>query len=236
MEIKQKLIPATLTKTRPKIAMKPNWITIHETDNIKNGADAEAHARLQASGNVRTASWHFSVDQSEIWQSIPTNEVAWANGDGSKGEGNRESISIELCVNADGDFEKTKQNAVWLVQFLMKKYSIPISNVVQHNKWTGKNCPRNLRKSGWNEFINQIKAGGAIAVAASKTVANMYDLSYMKDYKLLGIRSSKHTDEICEKVADYMEANANCVLLIKRGFDLQLLQKTLNEMYPEDIE
>jgi hypothetical protein len=62
----------------------------------------------------------------------------------------------------------------------------------------------------------------------------MYDLSYMKDYKLIGIRSSKHPSEICVKVEDYMEANANCALLLKRGFDLRLLQKTLNKMFPED--
>lgn len=233
MEIKQMLIPVTNKTARPRTPMTPRWISIHETDNTKKGADARAHAKLQYNGNVRVASWHFSVDDREIYQSIPTNEIAWANGDG-QGKGNMQGISIELCVNSDGDFNKTKQNAVWLVQYLMKKYSIPISNVVQHNKWTGKNCPRNLRKSGWSAFIDQIKSGGATAVAASKSVANMYDLSYMKDYKLLGIRSSKHTDEICENVADYMEANANCVLLLKRGFDLRLLQKTLNDMYPEN--
>ena len=115
----------------------------------------------------------------------------------------------------------------------MDKYNISISNVVQHNKWSGKNCPRNLRKSGWGTFINQIK-GSDTAVAASKTVESMYDLSYMKDYKLIGIRSSKHTNEINDKVSEYMMANANFLVLTKRGADLQGLQKTLNDMYPEE--
>jgi N-acetylmuramoyl-L-alanine amidase len=78
----------------------------------------------------------------------------------------------------------------------MSKHNIPIGNVVQHNKWSGKNCPRRLRASGWSTFINQIKSGGATAVAAPKSVDNMYDLSYLKDYKLIGIRSSKHPNEI----------------------------------------
>jgi hypothetical protein len=43
-----------------------------------------------------------------------------------------------------------------------------------------KNFPRSLRKSGWNSFIIQIKSTGATTVAASKTVENMYDLSYIR--------------------------------------------------------
>jgi len=232
MEIKQKLIPVTLTATRSRIAMNPKWITIHETDNPNKGANALAHAKLQANGNSRTASWHFTVDSDEIYQSIPTNEVAWHAGD-SRGPGNMQSIAIEICVNSDGNFEKAKANAAWLVRYLMEKHNISIGNVVQHNHWSGKNCPRNIRAQGWDKFISLVKGSGA-TVAAPKTVANMYDLSYMKDYKLIGIRSSKSATEIGEKIAEYMEANANCVLLLKRDFDLRLLQKTLNEMYPEE--
>lgn len=212
--------------------MKPTHITIHETDNPGKGADAEAHAKLQYNGNSRTASWHFSVDDKEIYQSIPTNEEAFHAGDGRNGPGNKTSIAIEICVNSDGDFTKAKENAAWLVNYLMEKHDIPLSNVVQHNKWSGKNCPRNIRAQGWDKFISLVK-GSETNVSASKTVQSMYDLSYMKDYKLIGIRSSKHTNEITDKVTQYMEANANFVLLTKRGADLRALQKTLNAMYPE---
>ena len=71
-----------------------------------------------------------------------------------------------------------------------------------------------------------------MAVEASKSVESMYDLSYLKDGKLVGLHSSKHTDEINEKVSWAMVANANYVLLIKRGNDLRTLQKALNDMYP----
>jgi N-acetylmuramoyl-L-alanine amidase len=80
MQIKQKLIPTRYKDTRPGIAMNPVYITIHETDNTSAGADAEAHAKLQASGNSRTASWHYTVDDKEIWQSVPDDEVAWHAG------------------------------------------------------------------------------------------------------------------------------------------------------------
>jgi N-acetylmuramoyl-L-alanine amidase len=212
--------------------MNPIYITIHETDNTNKGADASAHARLQASGNSRTASWHYSVDEAEIYQSVPDNEVAWHAGDG-RGTGNLKSIGIEICVNSDGNFAKAKENVAWLVRHLMSKHNIPIGNVVQHNKWSGKNCPRRLRASGWSSFINLIKSNPT-AVTAPKTAENMYDLSYLKDYELIGIRSSKHPNEIHEKVTWAMEANANCVLLLKRGYDLRGLQKALNEMYQEE--
>ncbi|MDN3019011.1 N-acetylmuramoyl-L-alanine amidase [Paenibacillus sp. BSR1-1] len=129
-------------------------MTIHETDNTSRGANAEAHARLQVRGNSRTASWHLQVDDQEIIQSIPFDEVAWAAGDGSNGPGNRTSIHIEMCVNADGDYEKTISNTVEVVQYVMSKFNIPIDRVVPHKHWTGKNCPRNLLPN-WDSFIKR---------------------------------------------------------------------------------
>lgn len=37
------------------------YIVVHETANTAKGANADTHARLQANGNSRQASWHFSV-------------------------------------------------------------------------------------------------------------------------------------------------------------------------------
>ena len=159
MNIIQKLIPTKYARIRPGIKMTPKYITIHETGNTLKGANAKAHANLLYNGNQeRVASWHFTVDDKEIYQHLPTNEVGYHAGDGS-GPGNRQSIGIEICVNSDGNFEKAKANAAWLVRYLMQKHNIPIGNVVQHNKWSGKNCPANLRKSGWSAFINLVKNG-----------------------------------------------------------------------------
>lgn len=157
MEIKQQFIPAKYTRIRPGIPLNPTYITVHETSNTAKGADAEAHARLLSSGNQeRVASWHFTVDDKEIIQHIPENEVAWHAGDGGNGPGNRKSLSLEICVNEDGNYEKAKENAVWLVRYLMSKHNIPIGNVVPHKHWTGKDCPHNLLPH-WNEFIKQVE-------------------------------------------------------------------------------
>lgn len=166
MKIIQMLIPQSNKFTRPGTAINPKYITIHETDNPNTGANALAHAKLQQRGNSRQASWHFTVDSGDtIYQSIPTNEVAWACGDGS-GQGNLASISIEICVNTDGDFEQAKKNAAWLVRYLMDKYNISIQNVVQHNHWSGKNCPRTIRKEGWEKFL------ALIPLSPSKSPSN----------------------------------------------------------------
>jgi N-acetylmuramoyl-L-alanine amidase len=165
MNIQQQWIPVAHRHIRPRITMKPEYITIHETANTAKGADAQAHARLLARGNTRTASWHFTVDDKRIIQHIPENEVAWHAGDGRNGPGNRKSIGIEICVNADGDFVRAQENAIRLVRMLMNKYKIPVSRVVPHKHWSGKNCPANLLKQ-WPAFIARVRQGGSASPTA----------------------------------------------------------------------
>jgi len=160
MKIIQRFIPTSNKDTRPGIKMVPKYITIHETDNPSPGADAQAHAWLQERGNDRTASWHLQIDDQEAIQSIPFDEVAWAAGDGRNGTGNLKSIHIEICVNSDGDYKQAVQNTAEVTKQLLDQLNIPQSNVVQHNYWTGKKCPRNLRSGekgiSWNDFINMV--------------------------------------------------------------------------------
>ena len=63
-------------------------------------------------------------------------------------------ISIELCVNQDGDFEKAFDNGARLTAYLMKAYDLKLDDVQQHNYFNGKNCPQTIRESGrWQEFL-----------------------------------------------------------------------------------
>lgn len=167
MNIRELLIPTSNEELRPQIKRVPTYITIHETDNPRTGADAEAHAKLQFRGNSREASWHYSVDDKEIWRSIPDDEVAWACGDGGNGTGNRKSISIEICVNADGNFQKAQSNAKELVRYLMNKWNIPLSHVVPHNHWSGKNCPRHILRN-WKSWVSSIPSSSAVTTKPSQ--------------------------------------------------------------------
>ena len=133
------------------------YITIHETDNWSYGANAEMHSRYIDNGSKDT--WHYSVDDVQAIQSFEHTIRTWNAGDG-RGSGNMESISIEICVNRDGNYNKAVQNAIELTRHLMKQLNIPISRVVQHNHWSGKNCPRALRhgRNGitWDDFIRAL--------------------------------------------------------------------------------
>ena len=162
MNIIQDFIPVG-RKNRPgKKLNGPKYITIHDTANPSKGANALMHARYLKGDDAanRPASWHFTVDDRNIVQHLPLDEVGWHAGDGSNGPGNTSSIAIEICENSDGDRAKAEANAAWLVAYLLKRLNLPIESVVQHNKWSGKNCPHIIRarKGGWEAFMAAVKA------------------------------------------------------------------------------
>ncbi|MES9710941.1 N-acetylmuramoyl-L-alanine amidase [Bacillus safensis] len=146
-------------RNRPAYAMNPRYITIHTTANQSAGADARAHARYVNNGGGSTGvSWHFTVDDNRIVQHLPLNENGWHAGDGN-GAGNRSSIGIEICKNRDGNFEKALTHAAGLVKFLMAHLGLKIGNVVSHQHWSGKNCPRPIfnRPGGFEGFKKMIE-------------------------------------------------------------------------------
>lgn len=154
--MKQRLL-STSNANYSGLPMTPTHITVHETANTSKGANAEMHARyLENGAGGRTVSWHYTVDDIETIQHLLTNIVGWHCGDGYNGKGNRHSIGIEICVNEDGDFEQAKRNAQELIRHLMNEHNIPLSNVVPHKHWSGKDCPRNLL-DGWSAFKDDLK-------------------------------------------------------------------------------
>jgi len=152
-----------------------NWqkyIVVHETDNTSIGADADAHARLQRNGNSRNASWHWTVDDKEAVQSFRHTVRCWAAG---TNEGNNGGIHVEICVNRDGNYETALENAAALVAHIMKQTGIKLDKVVQHNYFSGKNCPRNLRAAkpkNWATFLTMVERAAGIAKPAPKPTDN----------------------------------------------------------------
>lgn len=167
------------------------YITIHETGNTNEGANALNHAKYI--NNDSSDTWHYTVDDTQVIQHFNDSVQCWHCGDG-KGDGNLNSIGIEMCINSDGNINKTIDNTIELVQYLMNKYNISIDNVVQHYKWSGKNCPSNIRSGKpitWNTFINKIKNKPIennvfykVQVGAFSNIDNAINLS--NDLKKLG--------------------------------------------------
>ncbi|OIK22129.1 N-acetylmuramoyl-L-alanine amidase [Bacillus amyloliquefaciens] len=200
VKITQDFIPVG-HNNRPGYAMNPAYITVHNTANTARGASAAMHARYEKNPETPT-SWHFTVDDKEIYQHLPLNENGWHAGDGH-GTGNRKSIGIEICENSDGDFEKAVANAQWLIKKLMKDQGISLANVVPHQHWSGKYCPRKLLDR-WDSFKagisgapsspakNETKIGGAtytvkkgdaLSVIAQKTGISMATLQRLNGIK-----------------------------------------------------
>lgn len=162
MKIIEDIIPQKGGKVRPGYVRTKKWIVIHETGNTSNGSNAKGHSNYLknlAIANTTYKSWHYTVDDHEIYHHIPDNEATWNAGDGSReGGGNFAGISMELCINSDGNFEKTMDNAAWLTAKLLKENDLTISAVKQHHDFSGKNCPQTIREKGlWNNFLTTVK-------------------------------------------------------------------------------
>ena len=145
----------------------PNFITIHETGNLKAGADARMHKDFVLNGGGEfEVSFHATIDERSSYQMLPWNAVAWHAGDGTRGVGNNDSIAIETVQV--GNFRATVANLARLTARLMKEWDLPLDRVVQHNHWSGKDCPQYLRAGRlpisnapgitWHQFLNMVKA------------------------------------------------------------------------------
>ncbi len=158
VKVRKNIVPSNIaSKVTSKGTNNKKYIVIHETANTNKGANADAHGRLQANGNSRAASWHYTVDDKEVVQSFSDNVRCWHAGNVKY---NNDGIGIEICVNSDGDYSKAVDNAVDLVKQLMDKNNISASNVVQHHAASGKDCPKYLRAGSkgitWTQFKSKL--------------------------------------------------------------------------------
>jgi N-acetylmuramoyl-L-alanine amidase len=149
--VQEHFIPLTNKTSRPGIKRVPTYITIHNTGNPSEKANARMHTEY-IDKHPGYISWHFSVDDIEIYQEMPCDEVAYHAGTKA---GNDKSIGIEICET--GDYAKAEENAAALVVGLMKEHKIPIEKVVPHQFWSGKYCPHIILDAGWDKFVNKIK-------------------------------------------------------------------------------
>jgi len=195
---------------RPGGSNPCKYITIHETGNAAKGADAAAHAAYLDSdaGERDMVSWHYTVDDHAIVQHLPDYETAYHAGDGKDGPGNTTSIGIEICVNAGGDFEAAKANAAALVRLLMEEHGIPLDNVVQHNRWNGKDCPKTIRATAgaWEAFLALCRGETANVSKLDTDVDTLANVGIIDqpDYWKAGNYSKDTVEALIGKTADYV--------------------------------
>lgn len=137
---------------------------------------AEANCKYYASQYVGASAHYYVGFNGEIWQSVEDKNIAWHCG--TKGKyyhsdcRNSNSIGIELCVRNKGSMADTSRDwyfedatitaAIALTKELMKKYSIPVSNIIRHYDITHKICPNpfvyNHTKHTWNTFKSALNS------------------------------------------------------------------------------
>lgn len=158
--IYQMMMPVREDK-RTGLNQLPQYVTIHNTANEGYGADAYRHANLQINDSRTNISWHYTVDNKQIYQSMPMNEVGYHAGDGLN-MGNIGTIGIEICENADGNYAQAERNAAYLTARILFENNLPSDRVRMHKDWSGKNCAHNILDGtkgtmGWANFKSLVK-------------------------------------------------------------------------------
>lgn len=177
------LLPPNVHGRLVRRTMRPSYITIHSTEN--RGATAANHAQLLLRKGMRSrnnprfgrsgwVTWHYTVDNREVWQHLlPTEQGDHADYGGL---GDRASIGIEICEFRNAAQQaRALDNAARLTASLANRFGISNDHIVPHKHWSrwdfkyGKPCPRILLerdrkapggvKQGarWDRFIAQVQ-------------------------------------------------------------------------------
>lgn len=182
--IKDIIFPCEVTQLRPGtgktgVKMIPQYVVIHDTGMTNpedNAAGLSRYIHAQATSPTgRVASWHFSIDDHECYNHIPTDEQAWHAGDGKNaylttyfnqgyqkeciGGGNQNGIGIESCINPGNDYPLTVLRLARLTAQLLKQYNLGFDRIKQHHDFSGKNCPNVIRATSgmWEFFLNAVR-------------------------------------------------------------------------------
>lgn len=170
----------------------------------------------------RGASAHYCVDESSIYQCVEDKNISWhCGGDYYYHDECRNSNSIGIEVRplkvssktlnaSDKDWyftEKTIQNTVDLVKMLMKKYNVPLKNVIRHYDVTHKWCPRPFMGTDTNTYY---KTTGEIQWSKFKARLKEEEIDMTKEEVIKLINS-----EVIKVVGAEIEKNKRMIAELK---------------------
>jgi N-acetylmuramoyl-L-alanine amidase CwlA len=188
---------------------KNKYIVVHYVGSVST---AKNNANYFYSVN-RGASANYFVDDNEIWRVVKDKDMAWHCGTKKtyyhKECRNNNSIGVEMCcIKKNGKLDisdKTVNNTIELVRDLMKKYDIPVENVIRHYDVTRKKCPAPFvsNKARWEDFKAKLvdKPKLKIERIETKTIklkvdANLWDLDFTNIKDAKSVKQYKKGDTI----------------------------------------
>jgi len=181
VQVSQKIIPDG-SKYKPNRALKngkPEWITIHNTPDIKEATgtnDAEQYARATHNGNMSGVSVHFYIDETGCWQILRENEMGYHAADGANGPGNTTSLAIEIIMDGSGDSSDkgAEDRGAKLAAGLLHKYGLGIDRLTTHNHWYPKKyCPAYILPH-WSAFVAKVNDSLKALNEADKKTQKIY--------------------------------------------------------------
>ena len=156
MDVIKNLVPADKYRIKCPYNMTAEGYCVHNTAN-------DATARNEIAYMIRNdnqTSFHYAIDDKEVVQGIAENRNAWHAGDGGNGKGNRKYIGIEICYSKSGGdrFVAAEKRAAKFIAEGLKAKGWGIDRVKKHQDFDGKYCPHRTLDTGWQRFLNMIKA------------------------------------------------------------------------------
>lgn len=205
---------------RPGTKIIPKALVIHWTANMNKGADAVANRNYFENHSENKVSAHYVVDDTEIVQCIPEDEMAYHVGAKQyKSEAltrlsnypNNCTIGIEICVNQEGIFNLALKNAVGLATDICRRYGWGKDRLWRHYDITGKNCPAfflddkiawaygfGSAQQGWERFKTDVEL----------TLLGLKEDEYVEPTKV--IYKEKELDGFIKDGKTYVEVRKLC--------------------------
>jgi N-acetylmuramoyl-L-alanine amidase len=157
-------------------------IVVHYTANYNNGAGGAKHFEY-FNGADRDSSADVFIDDHSIWKINDWfNYYSWAIGDGKGRYGwtNSNTISIEMCVNKDGNFNKMIENTIKYIRYLHSQgYT---KTLIRHYDASRKLCPIyfvDLTISGYNKAYTDFR-NKVFKKEDTKVAKNIFDYASLK--------------------------------------------------------
>ncbi len=165
------------------------YIMVHNTGTYVGTANAK-NVHTNTNKTSTTAAWHYTVDDTEIYQGVPDNKFAGHAGTSTNPVSSSNSIGIEMCVNnfpatetfggekwSDGDgimawyenqFDQTMKNTAYLVAVLCERHGLDYRTAVkqhydalQYDVSTGYGKDCPMQmRATYNESTNTFKKAG----------------------------------------------------------------------------
>lgn len=194
-DIENEVVKPMGLNIKTNLANKSNYGSSRSTSSIKylvihytaNDGDTDEANGKYFENKVVKSSAHYFVDDDSVTQSVPDNYVAYHCGANKYYHSycrNANSIGIEMCdtkKNGKHDVtEKTLVNTLELAKIIMKKYNIPIGNVLRHYDVTHKICPAYFvsDEGAWLNFKNRLTSSSGTSTPLSPSAPSDMNTLY----------------------------------------------------------